>query len=88
MNEALTYIRYIFSKFVGFVFDDMAISNNVTIGWIAISVIVFSILISSILNLPRRMGSFEQFRDHGYSTLVYSPNGNVKRYRTYKRRIM
>lgn len=66
MNEALTYIRYIFNKFVGFVFDDMAISNNVTIGWIAISVIVFSILISSILNLPRRMASFDMFREHTY----------------------
>ena len=53
MNQALTYLYYIFDKFVSFVFNDMEIATNVTFGWVAVSVILFSLMIRSILNVPR-----------------------------------
>lgn len=53
MEEALTYLYQIYQGFIRWVFDDMAIASNVTVGWIAISVIIFAILINSILNIPK-----------------------------------
>lgn len=53
MNEALTYIYLIYSRFISLVFTDFALFNGVTIGWVLISVLVFGILIRSILNLPK-----------------------------------
>lgn len=76
MSNALTYIHYIITKCINFVFNDMAISENVTVGWICIVVIVFSILISSILNLPRRMASFDMFREHTYVNNWTDSHGN------------
>lgn len=76
MNDALTYIHYILTKCINFVFNDMEIAQNITIGWIAISIFVFSILISSILNLPRRMASFDMFREHTYVSNVTDSHGN------------
>lgn len=64
MNEALQYLYYIYDKFIVFVFDTMEISPNVSIGWIALSVMLFGLLIRSILNIPRQMGSFDKFRAH------------------------
>lgn len=60
MSEALTYLYYIFDKFVDFVFNVMSIENGVTFGWIVISIFIFSILIRSVLNLPRGI----RFRRH------------------------
>lgn len=53
MSDALTYLYYIFDKFVVFVFNTMEVSSGVTYGWIIISIFIFSILIRSILNLPK-----------------------------------
>lgn len=53
MEEALTYLYLIYQGFIRWVFDDMAIASNVTVGWVAISVIIFGILINSILNIPK-----------------------------------
>lgn len=53
MNEALSYLYYIFDKFVDFVFNGLEIAENVSVGWIAISCILFSLIIRSILNIPR-----------------------------------
>lgn len=53
MEQALEYLYQIYQGFITMVFDDFAIASNVTIGWIAISVMVFGILINSILNIPR-----------------------------------
>lgn len=53
MSEAITYLYYIFDKFVDFVFNVMSIESGVTFGWIVISIFIFSILIRSVLNLPR-----------------------------------
>lgn len=56
MNEALNYLYYIYDKFLDLVFNQFALfGDNVTVGWIAISVIVFYVLIGSILNIPKRM---------------------------------
>lgn len=53
MSEAINILKYIFSKFTNFVFNDLEIAANVTIGWIAVVIIVFSLMIRSILNVPR-----------------------------------
>lgn len=53
MSDALTYLRYIFVKYVNFIFNDMVISDGVTVGWVAVSVIMFGLMIRSILNVPR-----------------------------------
>lgn len=66
MNEALAYLYYIYDKFVDLIFNRLEISNSVSIGWIIVSVIIFSILIRSVLNLPRGMSSFDKFREHEY----------------------
>ena len=64
MTTALNYIYYIFNKAINFVFNDMTIDNNVTVGWICISIIVFGILIGSILNIPHRIGNFSNVGSH------------------------
>lgn len=66
MNEALTYLYYIYDKFIVFVFDTMEIFDGVTVGWIVISLILFGLIIRSVLNVPRQMGSFDKFREHTY----------------------
>lgn len=53
MADALQYLYYIYDKFVDFVFNTMAIDNGITYGWIILSIVIFSIMIRSILNLPR-----------------------------------
>lgn len=55
MNNALTVIEYILNKFVGFIFNDMKLngSGSVTFGWVMIVLIVFSILIGSLVAVPR-----------------------------------
>lgn len=35
------------------IFDDFALFQGVTVGWVAVSVMVFAILINSILNIPK-----------------------------------
>lgn len=64
MSEALTYIYYIFDAFIDCIFDDLEIFPGVTIGWVLVSVILFSLLIRNVLNMPRGMGSFDKFREH------------------------
>lgn len=92
MNEALSYLYYIFDKFVNFVFNEAYIAPTVSIGWIAVSVIVFSMLISSILNLPHSIGKFsstmptESISIYGKATSV-SGGHNMYISRTYKRRM-
>lgn len=86
MNEALTYLYYIYDKFVDLVFNRLEIANNISIGWIIVSVIIFSILIRSILNLPRGMSSFEKFRPHVYESWGYK-DGKFHESITRSRRI-
>lgn len=51
MNDALTYIFYIFNKIIYFLFNKEFFSG-VSIGWVFIVVSVFAIVIKSVLNLP------------------------------------
>lgn len=52
MSQALTYLYQIYSAFLDIVFNEFEISTNVTIGWIAMSIMVMSMMIASILNRP------------------------------------
>lgn len=53
MSEALGYIYSIFGQFVNFVFDSMLIAPGVSVGWVAVALLIFGILVRSILNVPR-----------------------------------
>lgn len=78
MNEALSYLYYIFDKFVNFVFNEAYIAPTVSIGWIAVSVIVFSMLISSILNLPHSIGKFSSVGSHETVSTSYTDSYGYK----------
>ena len=58
MSEALTYLYYIFNKFNTFVFNDAVMFTGVTVGWVVVSIILFSMIIGSLLNIPRGVGKF------------------------------
>ncbi len=76
MNEAINYLYYIFNKFNTFIFNDAQIVPSVTVGWVAVAVVVFSMLISSILNLPRSIGKFSSVGSHEtVSTSYYDSSG-------------
>lgn len=62
MVDALNYIYLIFDKFVKCVFVDLELYSGVTLGWIAVSVLLFSLMIRSILNLPKSMNNFSSIR--------------------------
>lgn len=54
MSQAWQYIWYIFSKFINFIFNETVFtSDGATIGWVAVVVFIFGMLIKSLLNLPR-----------------------------------
>lgn len=57
MSVALNVIYSIYSNFLTLVFTTFDIGGGVTVGWVFIAVIVFGMLINSVLNLPRSMGS-------------------------------
>lgn len=78
MNQALTYVYYIFNKCLTFVFNDMLIANNVSVGWIYISIIVFGILLGSILNIPHRIGNFSNVRSHETVSASYYDESGAK----------
>lgn len=76
MTSALNLIYSIFDRFVDFVFNSMEILSGVTVGWITVAVILFSMMIKSILNLPRSMGNFDKFRAHTYVTNTTHSDGS------------
>ena len=53
MSTALGYLYNIYTAFLDIIFNQFAISTNVTIGWIFISIIIFGLMIQSILNIPK-----------------------------------
>lgn len=57
MSEALNIIYQIYSKFITLVFDDLELFPNVTIGWVTVVCVVFSILFRNILALPNKSSS-------------------------------
>lgn len=65
MSQALTYIYDIYSAFITMVFDTFDIGNGVTIGWIMVAIIIFSLMINNILNLPRSAPSVQVLANRG-----------------------
>lgn len=64
MSEALGYIYYILDSMLNWLFEDAELFPNVTVGWVVITIILFSMVIRSILNIPRGFrGSFKFNRD-------------------------
>ena len=53
MSQALTYLYQIYSAFLDLVFNQFELFTNVTIGWIGIVIMVMSMIIISILNIPK-----------------------------------
>lgn len=53
MSDALTYLYQIFQIFLDLIFNQFELFPNVTIGWIGVVIIVMSMIIVSILNIPR-----------------------------------
>lgn len=53
MSEALELLYTIYSSFIDWIFNRATIFEGITIGWVAVVVFVFSILINSIINIAR-----------------------------------
>lgn len=53
MAQALQYLYDIYSVFLDLIFNQFEIAQNVTIGWILIVIIVFGLMITNIMNLPK-----------------------------------
>lgn len=53
MSQALTYLYQIYTAFLDLVFNQFELFSNVTIGWVGIVIIVMSMIIVSILNIPK-----------------------------------
>ncbi len=53
MSDAIVLFYEILKYCVSFVFERCVIVEGVTLGWVLISVIIFSMLIGSILSVPR-----------------------------------
>lgn len=55
MTEALSYIYYIFNKFIVWIYDEAVLFPGVSLGWIISDGIVFAMLIRSLLNIPESL---------------------------------
>lgn len=53
MAEALQIFYQIYAMLVELFFNDIEIAANVTIGWVLVTVFIFSVLLRSLLNVPR-----------------------------------
>lgn len=53
MVEALQILFDIYSEFMRFLFGDMLIYTNVSLGWFMVAIFVFGVLIRNILMLPK-----------------------------------
>lgn len=69
MSDAITLFYKILHILVSWIFD-AEIVNGVSIGWIFVSVAIFSILVRSILNVPRSSNSLNMSRKE-YSNDYY-----------------
>lgn len=63
MNDALTLIRYIISKFFNFMFSSY-IFQGVSLGMILVVVFIFGILISNLLNTPQYFKEKKSYELH------------------------
>ena len=53
MSDAIEILYEIYFAFVNWVFNSANIIPGVSIGWIAVTVFIFSILIRSLINVAR-----------------------------------
>lgn len=82
MTNALNFIRYIFNKFIVLIFDDFTIINNVSLGWIFVVIILFSIMISNIISVARSYHrGMKQLPSETYGVTMHA-NGNETHYYT------
>ena len=84
MSDALNYILYLFSRWLGYIFNDMAFQWNLngiiysaSFGWILVGSIVIGMVIQSILNIPRGLPS---------NAFWSRPGRFMRDYRRYKHR--
>lgn len=70
MSDAITLFYKILNILVSWIFD-AEIVNGVSIGWIFVSVAIFSILVRSILNVPRSSNSLNISSRKGYENDYY-----------------
>lgn len=67
-NNALTYLFYLYDKFIVFVFDTCDFGGGLTIGWIIMSVFVFNIIITNLLAVPRASEGLSVYNTKKYWT--------------------
>ena len=53
MSEALSYLYEIFDGFLDLMFNQFYLFTGVSVGWVAVTVLIFGLVIRSILNVPR-----------------------------------
>lgn len=53
MSEAIEILYQIYFAFVDWIFNQANIVPGVSIGWIAVTVFIFSVLIHSLINIAR-----------------------------------
>lgn len=71
MTDAILLVYTILTSFISFLFSDMEIVSGVTVGWVAIACLIFSVLFGSVLNRPsgairsndRRLNTKDRERD-------------------------
>lgn len=59
MSDALTFLYYIYDKFINLVFNQMEFFTNVTFGWVLVGCLIFGVLIKSLLALPRSAPTYK-----------------------------
>lgn len=64
MSDALNYLYLIYDNMLDLLFNQFYMFTGVSVGWVMITVIIFSIVIRSILNVPKRM-SFRKINSIG-----------------------
>lgn len=83
MSEAIEILYQIYFAFVDWVFNAAFIVEGVSIGWIAVVVFVFSVMINSIINIARAGSSYSVT---GHYSTVERMNRQISRdYNYYKR---
>lgn len=58
MSDAISLFYQIIHILISWIFDAEIVSG-VSIGWVFVSIIVFSLLIRNILNVPKRSTTFK-----------------------------
>lgn len=58
MSDAITLFYKVLQIIVSWIFDSEIVSG-VSIGWVFVSIIAFSLLIRNILNVPKRSITFK-----------------------------